>query len=301
MYHDFNYEATLASSLRAQWQLDDVLREDQDLDFSRNFLPESLARTAQLSGLNAFEQKTLNQIAAHEYLVMFAVVEEFILPFLLDHARPHLLDDDWRVRALLNFASEEAKHIHLFKRFHAAFVRGFPVECQMIGPSEAIGAGILRHDPLAVGLVILMIEWMTQQHYLGSIKDNGDIDPLFKSLMRNHWIEESQHAKLDTLIVDALAEGRSEAEIDKAVDEVFEIATFLDGGLKSQAEFNVEALERAINQTVLNREEIIAQQHQAARWTYIGSGLVHERFKATVENISPKAAARFAEAAPIFA
>ena len=92
MYHDFNYEATLASSLRAQWQLDDVLREDQELDFSRNFLPESLARTAQLTGLNAFEQKTLNQIAAHEYLVMFGVVEEFILPFLLDHARPHLLD-----------------------------------------------------------------------------------------------------------------------------------------------------------------------------------------------------------------
>lgn len=301
MYHDFNYEATLASSLRAQWQLDDVLREDQELDFSRNFLPESLARTASISGLNAFEQKTLNQIAAHEYLVMFGVVEEFILPFLLDHARPHLMDDDWRVRALLNFASEEAKHIHLFKRFHAAFVRGFPVECQMIGPSEAIGAEILRHDPLAVALVVLMIEWMTQQHYLGSVKDDGDLDPLFKNLLRNHWIEESQHAKLDTLIVHALAEGRSEAEIDKAIDEVFEIATFLDGGLKAQAEFNLDALEKAINQTVLDREEIIAQQHQAARWTYIGSGLVHERFKATVEAISPKAAARFAEAAPLFA
>jgi P-aminobenzoate N-oxygenase AurF len=301
MYHDFNYEATLASSLRAQWQLDDVLREDQELDFSRNFLPESLARTAQLSGLNAFEQKTMNQIAAHEYLCMFGVVEEFILPFLLDHARPHLLEDDWRVRALLNFASEEAKHIHLFKRFHAAFVRGFPVEVQMIGPSDAIGAEVLRHDPLAVGLVILMIEWMTQGHYLGSIKDDGDIDPLFKSLLKHHWIEEAQHAKLDTLIVDALAEGRSEAEIDKAIDEVFEIATFLDGGLKAQAEFNVTALEKAINQTVLNREEIIAQQHQAGRWTFIGSGLVHERFKTTVENISPKAAARLAEAAPIFA
>ena len=48
MYHDFNYQATLASSLRAQWQLDDVLREDQELDFSRNFMPESLARTARL-------------------------------------------------------------------------------------------------------------------------------------------------------------------------------------------------------------------------------------------------------------
>jgi hypothetical protein len=301
MYHDFNYEATLASSLRAQWQLDDVMREDQELDFGRNFLPESLARTASVNGLNAFEQRTLNQIAAHEYLCMFGVVEEFILPFLLDHARPHLLEDDWRVRALLNFASEEAKHIHLFKRFHAAFVRGFPVEVQMIGPSKAIGDKILSHDPLAVGLVILMIEWMTQQHYLGSVKDNGDLDPLFKSLLKNHWIEESQHAKLDTLIVDALAEGRSEAEIDKAIDDVFAIAEFLDGGLKAQAEFNVDALERAINQTVLNRDEIIAQQHQAARWTFIGSGLVHERFKATLRNISPKAAARIAEAAPIFA
>jgi hypothetical protein len=301
MYHDFNYEATLASSLRAQWQLDDVLREDQDLDFSRNFLPESLARTGAVEGLNAFEQKTLNQIAAHEYLCMFGVVEEFILPFLLDHARPHLLEDDWRVRALLNFASEEAKHIHLFKRFHAAFVRGFPVEVQMIGPSKAIGEKVLSHDPLAVGLVILMIEWMTQQHYVGSIKDDGDLDPLFKSLLKNHWIEESQHAKLDTLIVDALAEGRSEAEIDKAIDDVFAIAEFLDGGLKAQAAFNLDALEEVIGRKLENRAEIEAQQHQAARWTFIGSGLVHERFKATLQNISPKAAARIAEAAPIFA
>jgi hypothetical protein len=301
MYHDFNYEATLASSLRAQWQLDDVLREDQDLDFSRNFMPESLARTAAVQGLNASEQRTLNQIAAHEYLCMFGVVEEFILPFLLDHARPHLLEDDWRVRALLNFASEEAKHIHLFKRFHAAFVRGFPVEVQMIGPSQAIGEKILSHDPLAVGLVILMIEWMTQQHYLGSVKDDGDLDPLFKSLLKNHWIEESQHAKLDTLIVDALAEGRSEAEIDKAIDDVFAIAEFLDGGLKAQAAFNLDALEQVLGRKLDDREAIEAQQHQAGRWTYIGSGLVHERFKATLQNISPKAAARMAEAAPIFA
>jgi len=301
MYHDFNYESTLASSLRAQWQLDDVLREDQDLDFTLNFMPESLARTGALSSLNAFEQRTLNQIAAHEYLSMFGIVEEFLLPFVVDHARPELSGDDWRVRALLNFAAEEAKHIHLFKRYHAAFARGFPVECKVIGPSEAIGAEILRHQPLAVAIVILMIEWMTQAHYLGSVKDNGDIDPLFKSLLKNHWIEESQHAKLDTLIVDALAEGKTEEQIDKAIDEVFEIAQFLDGGLKAQAAFNLDALEEFLRRKLEDRAEIEAQQHQAARWTFIGSGLVHERFKATLQNISPKAAARLAEAAPIFA
>ena len=229
------------------------------------------------------------------------LLEEFLLPFVLDHARPELSGDDWRVRALLNFAGEEAKHIHLFKRFHAAFVRGFPVECQIIGPSEAIGAEILRHDPLAVGLVILMIEWMTQAHYLGSIRDDGDLDPLFKSLMKNHWMEEAQHAKLDTLIVDALAEGRTEEQIDKAIDEFFEIGGFLDSGLEQQAKFNMDALEKAIGRTLENRDEIIAQQHQAARWTYIGSGMVHERFKATLLSISARAAERMAEAAPIFA
>jgi len=301
MYHDFNYEATLASSLRAAWQLDDVLREDQDLDFSRNFMPESLARTTAIEGLSTDRQRILNQISAHQYLSIFGVVEEFILPFLLDHARPVLRDDDYRVRALLNFASEEAKHIHLFKRFHEAFKRGFPVECQVIGPSEAIGAEILRHDPLSVALLILMIEWMTQAHYLGSIRDNDNLDPLFKSLLRHHWVEEAQHAKLDTLIVEALAEGRSEEEIDRALDGFFEIGAFLDKGLAQQAKFNLDALEAVIGCKLQNRGEIEAQQHQAARWTYVGSGMVHHRFKATLADISAKAADRVAEAAPIFA
>ena len=301
MYHNFNYEATLASSIRAQWQLDDVLKADQDLDFTRNFMPESLARTAAVESLNPFEQRILNQISAHQYLSIFGIVEEFILPFLVDHARPHLLGDDWRVRAILNFATEEAKHIHLFKRYHQAFVRGFPVECQVIGPSEAIGAKVLSHDPLAVGLVILMIEWMTQQHYLGSIKDDGDLDPLFKSLMKHHWMEESQHAKLDTLIVEALAEGRTEQQIDRAIDDFFEIGTFLDEGLQMQAGFNLAALEKAIGRKVANEDHLLAQQHQAARWTYLGSGMVHERFKATLLTLSPRAAERIAEAAPMFA
>src|SRR5256885_15318223 len=142
MYHNFDYEATLVSSLRAQWVLDDVLGANQDLDFSRKFMPESLARTAAVATLNPFEQRTLNQISAHQYLSIFGIVEEFILPFLLDHSRSALRDDDdWRVRALLNFAGEEAKHIHLFKRFHAAFVRGFQVQCEVIGTLAAIGAG----------------------------------------------------------------------------------------------------------------------------------------------------------------
>ncbi|QNP44756.1 hypothetical protein H9L14_08165 [Sphingomonas sediminicola] len=56
-----------------------------------------------------------------------------------------------------------------------------------------------------------------------------------------------------------------------------------------------------IGRKLEDRAEIEEQQHQAARWTYIGSGMVHERFKATLLNISANAAARMAEAAPVFA
>ena len=301
MYHDFNYEATLASSLRAAWKLDDVLAEDQELDFTRNFMPEGLARTARLDMLGADEQRLLNQIAGNTYLHIFGVVEEFILPFLMDHSRDMLRDDDFRIRALLNFAGEEAKHIHLFKRFSAAFNRGFPVECQVIGPSEVIGAEVLKHDPLSVALVILMIEWMTQAHYLQMIRDNGDLDPLFKSLLKHHWMEEAQHAKLDTLIVEALAEGKSEAELDAAIDGFLKIGAFLDSGFEAQTVFNLDALEKITGRKLENRKLIQQQQHQAARWTYIGSGLIHDRFKATLGALSPAIAARLAEVAPAFA
>jgi P-aminobenzoate N-oxygenase AurF len=301
MFHDFSWEATLASSLRAAWKLDDVLAEDQELDFTRRFMPESLARTGELDMLSADEQRLLNQIAGNTYLHIFGVVEEFILPFLMDHARDVLREDDFQVRALLNFAGEEAKHIHLFKRFGEAFKRGFPVECRLIGPSEAIGAEVLKHDPLSVALVILMIEWMTQQHYLGMIRDDGDLDPLFKSLLKHHWMEEAQHAKLDTLIVEALAQGKTEAELDAAIDGFLKIGAFLDSGFEAQTTFNLDALEKVTGRKLDNRKQLQQQQHQAARWTFIGSGLVHERFKATLEALSPNIAVRIAEVAPAFA
>jgi len=76
-------------------------------------------------------------------LVMFGLVEEFILPFVLDHARPRLADDDYRTRALIQFASEEAKHIQLFKRFREEFDAGFGHRCEVIGPSEAVAAKAL--------------------------------------------------------------------------------------------------------------------------------------------------------------
>jgi hypothetical protein len=302
MHHNFNFKDVLTASARAAWQIEDVLPQGSALDYSRPFMPEALARTAAIPFLNAEEARVLNQIRGHEYLALFGVVEEFVLPFVLDHARPQLNEDDHRVRALLNFAGEEAKHIHLFRQFHALFTESFGTPCAMIGPADAIGAEVLRHDPLAVALVILMIEWMTQNHYIDSVKDDADLDPLFTSLLKHHWMEEAQHAKLDTLMVEALAEGRSEAEIDKAIDEFLEIGLFLDDGLKTQASLNLDAFEAATGRllSASERRALESQQHQALRWTYLGSGMVHPKFVASLAAMSPAARDRIAAVAPIF-
>jgi hypothetical protein len=302
MFQSYNFKDVLETSVRAAWQIEDVLPEGAKLDFSRDLLPENLARTADAPGLNDEQRRTLNHIRGHEYLTIFGLVEEFILPFVLDHARPQLDGDDERVRALLNFASEEAKHIHLFKLFHQRFTDAFGTECAVIGPPDAIATKVLGHDPLAVALLILHIEWMTQRHYVDSVRDDGDLDPLFKSLLKHHWMEEAQHAKLDTLMVAAIAEVRDEAGIQKAIDEYLEIGMFLDNGFKAQAGLNVDALEKATGIWLAAdvREKLIEQQHQSLRWTYIGTGMTHPKFVATLAALSPAARDRIAEVAPAF-
>ena len=298
----FTYQSALAASEGIRWRVEDIIGGEKRLDFTRPFMPEQLARAEALRFLTPYERRTLNQIRGHAYLVIFGVVEEFILPFILDHARPQLSGDDYRVRALLQFAGEEAKHIHLFKQFKEEFDRGFGTPCQVIGPPEAIARAVLAHDPLAVALAILQIEWMTQRHFVESVKDDQDLDPQFKSLLRHHWMEEAQHAKLDTLMVEALAEGRTEAQILAAVEEYLEIGGFIDGGLKQQVEFDLAALVRATGQALDEdeQEEFRRVQLAANRWTYLGSGLTHEGFLATLGRLSPAARARVESVAPAF-
>src|SRR6185436_641499 len=158
MNHGYSYQSTLNASQAVNWRIEDIIGGERRLDFRKPFMPESLARIEPLEFLTRDEQRILNQIRGNTYLAIFGLVEEFILPFVLDHARPHLQGDDYRVRALLQFAGEEAKHIQLFKRFKQEFEEGFGTDCSVIGPPEEIAAEVLSHGPLGVALAILQIE-----------------------------------------------------------------------------------------------------------------------------------------------
>jgi hypothetical protein len=300
--HGFSYKTALRNAQRQNWRVEDLIGPEHTLDFTRPFLPESLARTGELGFLSAREQLLLNQIRGHGYLYTFGLVEEFILPFVLDHARPGLALDDERTRALLQFAGEEAKHIQLFKAFRAEFERDFAHECGVIGPPEAIAAAVLAKPTLSVALVILQIEWMTQRHYLDSVAEAGDLCPQFKSLLRHHWMEEAQHAQIDTLVVEELIASASPEERERGLAGYLEIGAFLDAGLAQQAELDRASLERAAGRTFAAEERslLVSRQHQALRWTFLGSGMTHRRFLETLALVTPTARATVEALAPTF-
>lgn len=291
MQHGYTYAAALAASQRINWRIEDIIGGTKRLDFDRPFLPESLARTESIDWLADDEKLVLNQIRGNGYLYIFGLVEEFILPFVLDHARARLAGDDARTRAFLQFAGEEAKHIDLFKRFRAEFEAGFGTRCDVIGPPDAIAKSVLAHHPVSVALLILHIEWMTQRHYVDSVKDDGALDPQFASLLRHHWMEESQHAKLDTLMAEELMASLTRAEIAMAIEGYLALGMLIDGGLKQQVAFDLDAFTRATGRlfTDTERSKLEEQQHQAQRWTFIGSGMSHPNFLATVGSMDPAA------------
>jgi hypothetical protein len=298
----YTYEGALATAQKINWKIEDVIGGDKRLDFSRPFMPEGLAGVRKLDFLSTDELRTLNQIRGLGYLVMFGLVEEFILPFVLDHARPRLAGNDYRTRALIQFASEEAKHIQLFKRFREEFDAGFYHRCEVIGPPEAVAAKVLSYSPLAVALLTLHIEWFVQQHYVESIKDDQDLDPQFKSLLKHHWLEEAQHTKLDTLMVEEMAAERTPEAIQKAVDEYLEIGAFIDAGLQQQVQLDLESFQRASGRrlTEEERERFVEIQLKALRWTFIGSGITHPNFLATVGKLGPGLREKLEVVAPFF-
>jgi hypothetical protein len=293
--HSYDYRSTLEASHKVNWRLEDVIA-NRTFDFTKPFLPEALAGVGGIDCLSAREKLLLNQIRGFTYLYMFGLVEEYILPAVIEHAGSSAHGDDYEMRALLRFAEEEAKHIQLFKWFIAEFQRGFGTACGVIGPAREIAAAILNHSRLGVFLATLHIEWMSQRHFVESVRDNAAerLDPLFVSMLRHHWQEEAQHAKLDTLIVDKIAGALDPTRIETGIDDYMSIGKLLDGGLAAQIELDLESLEKAIGRSLSDREkeEIRTAQRPAYRATFLLSGMSHPSFDRSLRELSAAGHAR---------
>lgn len=74
--HNYSYEATLADAVKVNWQVNELIGGDKRLDFTKPFMPESLAGVRSLESLSAREKLLLNQIRGNSYLYLFGFVEE---------------------------------------------------------------------------------------------------------------------------------------------------------------------------------------------------------------------------------
>ena len=274
--HNYTYQECLDNSKRVSWPEDDVLA-DKNFDFSKRFLPNRLTGVDEIGCLSENEKRQLNQIMGNGYCHIFAFVEEFIIPTVTEEVMKDVYGDEVRARSLLRFAEEELKHQELFRKSVELFGQGFGSECGLIPGREEVAKVVRSKSKLAVMILTAIIEWFTQLHYIEHVRDDSDLDGLFRDLLRFHWMEEAQHAKLDTLLIGEVAEHLTLEERETAIDEVLELGGAIDGLLAQQIGLNIEALEKVTGRTftVAEKEEITTKTQRAWRWTFLVSGLEH--------------------------
>jgi hypothetical protein len=302
MSEQLNYQDLLEASRRANWRIDDIIGGDAKLDFTKGFLPETFVRAGSLEFLNSEERLLLNHIRSRGYLAMFELLEQVIVPFMSDQARDERNEKSYRGPALRNLVREENKHRELFRRVLADFDGAFGVECELIGPAPDIVAAFLAHGAMGVTMAVLGLEWMSQDHYVESVEDDRTLDPQFKNLLKHHWEEELQHARLDELLLKSMAADSTPLEIENAVDEFFDIGGLLDGGLGRQATLDLEAFQRAAGRKLpaAEQDEFLRQQHQALRWTFLGTTMRNVNFLDVIESLGGAARRRVEAAAGAF-
>ena len=98
------------------------------------------------------------------------------------------------------------------------------------------------------------------------------------------------------------AENRTLEGREAGIAAYLSIGRIIDAGLASQVELDLAALEKKIRRTLgpAERASFREVQLQANRWTYLGSGMTHPNFRATLAAISPAAHDRVAAIAPTF-
>ena len=274
--HNYTYQECLDNSKRVSWLEDDVLA-DKNFDFSKRFLPNRLTGVDEIGCLSENEKRQLNQIMGNGYCHIFAFVEEFIIPTVTEEVMKDVYGDEVRARSLLRFAEEELKHQELFRKSVELFGQGFGSECGLIPGREEVAKVVRSKSKLAVMILTAIIEWFTQLHYIEHVRDDSDLDGLFRDILRFHWMEEAQHAKLDTLLIGEVAEHLTLEERETAIDEVLELGGAIDGLLAQQIGLNIEALEKVTGRTftAAEKEEITTKTQRAWRWTFLVSGLEH--------------------------
>lgn len=298
-----DYRKCVEISERVAWKLDEVVPPGSALDLHKSFMPAGMFFAQDLHFLSTDEKRRLNQIFGNAYRYLFYFVEAYIINMAMEHARAELYGDEHTLRALLRFAEEEVKHQQLFLRFGELFDASFGTPCDLVESPQAVAEVILSKSPMAVLLVTLHLEIITQAHYVDAMRDNKEMEPLFAGLFKYHWLEEAQHAKLDVLQLVKLRADCSDEQAQTAINDYFDIVGAFAGLLAAQAKLDVGSLERALGRSFSEAEQaaIEAAQRRAYQRAFLFDGLTNNLFlEFLAENFAP-ALARAQQVSALYA
>jgi para-aminobenzoate N-oxygenase AurF len=283
----YSYQDCLNTAYRVNWRIDELVG-GKNFDLSKNWLPSRLSAATSVSCLNEAEKRKLSHVEMGSYAHLFGYVEEFIAPKMVKLANEHEPVQPVAFQALTNFASEEVKHMTLFHRLRQMVNETLGTELRLLDGERDVAHFVLGKNEGAVLLLIASIEWFTQHHYLAAIKADDNLDPLTKEIFRAHWVEESQHAKMDHNEALQAFTKMTEEEKDLAVSDLIVLVKAVDGLLQKQSGYDVENLSRYLGRIFSENEkqELYQEILRTKRWVFNESGVTHPNFVELFEYVT---------------
>ena len=279
MTTNYSYADCLQKSYRVNWRIGDVV-DGRRFDRACRWLPAQLSGAGAIACLSGPEKIVLTHVEMGSYAHLFGFVEEFIAPKVVSLAQDFQLVNREAFDALTNFAAEEVKHMNLFRQIRGRVDEAIGFQLALLPNAEGVARAVLSKHTGAVLLLTAAIEWLTQKHYLTCFKDDEGLDSFTRSIFKAHWLEESQHARMDHLETLRAFEGMSASEKDRAVDDLIDLVAAVDGLLQQQSAYDVEnfgrSLGRALGKTA--EREVYASVLRAKRYAFIESGVTHPNF-----------------------
>lgn len=276
----YSYAECLQNAYRVNWRIGDVI-DGRRFDPSCRWLPARLSGAGRVTGLTAEERIKLSQVELGAYAHLFGYVEEFIAPKMVALAQDFEIDNREAFDALTNFAAEEVKHMHLFREVRGMVDEALGFSLALLPGAQDVARAVLSRNTGAVLLLTAAIEWFTQAHYLSCFKQDDALDPLTRHVFKCHWLEESQHARMDHLETLRAFSGMEPAEKERSVDDLIELVAAVDGLLRTQAGLDVQNFERHLGRALgaTTSRDVFSGVLAAKRYAFIESGVTHPQFQ----------------------
>lgn len=277
--HTYSYADCLQRALKINWKIEDLLK-GKSFNTQKKWLPPRLSACDSIEWLTEEEKRKLTHVEMGAYAHIFGYVEEFITPKVVKLAKDQQATEPVAFQALTNFAAEEVKHMTLFHQIREKVNQTLGVDLKLLSGEKETTNFVLSKNELSVVLLIACIEWFTQYHYLSAIKESGDLDPLTKNIFKAHWLEESQHAKMDHNEAIEIFDKMHPEERAEAIRDLIELLKAVDGLLQKQSAYDVENFSEYLGRTFSEKEgqDLYEKILKTKRWVFMESGITHPNF-----------------------